>query len=33
MLQNDADEDDYNAEEEICLKDFPHLDEIFEGIE
>jgi len=37
MLQDDAEEDDYNAEEEICLKAFPHikmtLGEIFEGVE
>ena len=37
MLQDDVDEDDYNAKEEICLKVFPHikmtLGEIFEGIE
>ena len=37
LLQNDAEEDEYNAEEEICLKAFPHikmtLGEIFEGIE
>lgn len=37
MLQDDREEDDYNAETEICLKAFPHikmsLGEIFEGIE
>lgn len=37
MLQDNVDEDDYNAEEEICLKAFPHikmtLGEIFEGVE
>ena len=37
ILQDDVDEDDYNAKEEICLKVFPHikmtLGEIFEGIE
>lgn len=24
MLQDDKDEEDYNAETEICLKEFPH---------
>ena len=37
MLQNDKEEEDYNAEQEISLKAFPHikmtLGEIFEGIE
>lgn len=37
MLQDDKEDDDYNAETEICLKDFPQirmsLGEIFEGIE
>lgn len=37
MLQDDKEEDDYNADKEICLKAFPHikmtLGEIFEGIE
>lgn len=37
ILQDDKEEEDYNAEEEICLKGFPHikmtLGEIFEGIE
>ena len=37
MLQDDKDDDDYNAEQEICLKAFPHikmtLGEIFEGLE
>ena len=37
MIQNDRDEEDYNAETEICLKAFPHikmtLGEIFEGID
>lgn len=37
LLQDDAEADDYNAEEEICLKAFPQikmkLAEIFEGIE
>ena len=36
MLQNDVSEDDYNADEEICLRDFPHikktLGDIFDGI-
>ncbi|MCI8893195.1 MAG: Uma2 family endonuclease [Lachnospiraceae bacterium] len=36
MLQDDAEDEDYNAETEICLRDFPHirmtLGEIFEGI-
>ena len=37
MLQNDKEEDDFNAEQEIVLKEFPHikmtLGEIFEGLE
>lgn len=37
MLQDDKEDDDYNAEQEICLKAFPHikmtLGEIFEGLE
>lgn len=37
ILQNDKEEDDYNAEQEIILKSFPHikmtLGEIFEGLE
>ena len=37
MLQDEKDEDDYNAETEICLREFPHikmtLGEIFEGID
>ena len=37
MLQEDKEEADYNAEEEICLRSFPHikmkLEEIFEGLE
>ena len=37
MLQNDKEEKDYNAEQEISLKAFPHikmtLGEIFEGVE
>lgn len=37
MLQDDKEEEDYNAGTEICLKAFPHikmtLGEIFEGIE
>ena len=36
MLQNDKEDDEYNAEIEICLREFPHikmtLGEIFEGI-
>ena len=36
ILQGDKDEEDYNAEDIICLKSFPHikmeLGEIFEGI-
>lgn len=36
MLQDDVDDADYNAEEEICLRAFPHikmtLGEIFEGL-
>lgn len=37
MLQNDREDEDYNAETEICLRGFPHikmtLGEIFEGVE
>lgn len=37
MLQDDKEDDDYNAETEICLKAFPQirmsLGEIFEGVE
>lgn len=37
MLQADKEEEDYNAEQEICLKAFPHikmtLGEIFAGVE
>lgn len=37
LLQNDKEDEDYNAEQEICLKAFPHikmtLGEIFEGLE
>jgi len=37
MLQSDKEEEDYNAEQEITLKVFPHikmtLGEIFEGLE
>ena len=37
MLQSDKEEEDYNAEQEIALKSFPHikmtLGEIFEGLE
>lgn len=36
MLQEDKEEEDYNADTEICLKAFPHikmtLGEIFEGV-
>ena len=36
MLQNDTEDDEYNAEEEIALKEFPHikmtLGDIFEGV-
>ena len=36
MLQEDKEEEDYNADTEICLKEFPHikmtLGEIFEGL-
>lgn len=36
MLQDDKEEEDYNAEQIICLKSFPHikivLGEIFEGV-
>lgn len=37
MLQEDKEEEDYNADTEICLKAFPHikmtLGEIFEGVD
>ena len=37
LLQNDKEDEHYNAETEISLKDFPHikmtLGEIFEGME
>ena len=37
MLQADKEDEDYNAEQEIALKAFPHikmmLGEIFEGVE
>ncbi|MDE7425396.1 MAG: Uma2 family endonuclease [Lachnospiraceae bacterium] len=37
ILQDDKEEEDYNAETEIVLKEFPHikmkLEEIFEGLE
>ncbi len=37
ILQADKEDEDYNAEEEVCLRAFPHikmtLGEIFEGIE
>lgn len=37
MLQEEKDDEDYNAETEICLKGFPHikmlLGEIFEGVD
>ena len=37
LLQNDKEDEDYNAEQEICLKAFPNikmtLGEIFEGLE
>lgn len=37
MLQEDKEEEHYNAETEICLREFPHikmlLGEIFEGID
>ena len=36
MLQDDEEEEDYNADQEICLRAFPHikmtLGEIFEGV-
>ncbi len=36
MLEEDKEDEDYNAETEICLREFPHikmtLGEIFEGI-
>ena len=37
MLQNDEDDEDYNVDQEICLRAFPHikmtLGEIFEGVD
>lgn len=37
ILQDDPEEEDYNADTEISLREFPHikmrLSEIFEGIE
>ena len=37
ILQDDEEEEDYNADDVICLKAFPHikmtLGEIFEGID
>ena len=37
LLQNDKEDEEYNAEQEICLKSFPNikmtLGEIFEGLE
>ena len=37
MFQSDKEEEDYNAEQEIVLKTFPHirmtLGDIFEGVE
>ena len=37
ILQDDKEEEGYNAETEICLKAFPHikmlLSEIFEGVD
>lgn len=37
ILQNDKEEEEYNAETEICLRAFPHikmaLSEIFEGVD
>lgn len=37
MLQNEPDEEEYNAETEICLREFPHitmtLGDIFSGLE
>lgn len=37
MLQDDKEDEDYNADTEICLKTFPHikmtLGEIFEGVD
>ncbi len=37
MLETDKEDENYNAETEICLKDFPHikmtLGEIFEGVD
>lgn len=36
MLQDDKEEEDYNAEQQICLRSFPHikmtLEEIFDGV-
>ena len=37
LLQNDKEDEEYNAEQEICLKSFPNikmtLGEIFAGLE
>ena len=37
LLQGDKEDDEYNADIEICLREFPHikmtLGEIFEGID
>ena len=37
MLQEDKEDEEYNAEIEICLREFPHikmmLGEIFEGVD
>ncbi len=37
ILQDDKEDEHYNAETVICLKDFPHikmtLEDIFEGME
>ena len=37
MLQNDKEDEHYNADTEICLREFPHikmtLGEIFDGVE
>ena len=37
LLLDDKEDEDYNAEEEICLRAFPHikmaLGEIFEGLD
>lgn len=36
LLQDDREEEHYNAETEICLREFPHikmtLGEIFDGV-